>query len=249
MKAKDYLDLKGRVDNYVKVDMGEGQYKAYEELEKEMLLGVGGAEGVGGGVGVEITALSAAALSMKLQQFANGALYDENGEAHVVHDKKLEALDDILEGAVGKSVLVAWTFKSDRDRIMQRLGVKRLPNGTWQRGGEVRELHDGVDIEDWNEGKVRVLLMHPASGGHGLNLQKGGNTIVWFGVPWSLELYQQFNGRLDRQGQEEVVVVHHLISEGTVDEDVLKRLESKDKRQDALVEALKVRREKYLKSF
>ena len=176
--------------------------------------------------GQTITAANAAAVTNKLLQMAQGAVYDENGEYHVIHDAKLEALADIVEAANGKPVLVYYAFKSDAARIKQA-----FPDAV--------ELGGSDDVERWNRGEIGLMIAHPDSAGHGLNLQGGGSTMVWFGLTWSLEKYQQANARLYRQGQTQTVVIHHLIAEGTVDERVLKVLEGKATLQDALMEAVK----------
>jgi len=232
MKSEDYLDMPERTDNYIKLEMPEALRHQYLDFEKNKVLEL--VSGVG--PDNEITVLNAAALSNKLLQFANGAVYDENGGVHAVHDIKLEALEEIIEDANGKSVLVAWTFRHDRDRIMEYL-KKYKP----------RELKTEVDIKEWNEGKIQVLLAHPASAGHGLNLQFGGSMIVWYGQTYSLELYQQFNGRLFRQGQKLPVVINHLLLKGTHDEDVIKSLQSKDRVQDGLMNSIKAKIDKYIK--
>jgi SNF2 family DNA or RNA helicase len=185
---------------------------------------------------VEISIANAAALSNKLLQFANGAIYDENRGVHPIHDIKLEALKEIVENSQGQPILVAWTFQFDRDRIKEAL-----------KAYGPRELKTNKDIEDWNAGKIPVLLAHPASAGHGLNLQAGGSIIVWYGQTWSLELYQQFNARLYRQGQENHVIINHLILEGSHDEDVINALKSKDKKQNSLMENIKAKIDKYKK--
>lgn len=232
MKASDYLDLPLRTDNYIKLKMPAAVKKQYEAFEKskvlELLSPSSGAP--------EISAVNAAALSNKLLQFANGAVYDERKNAVPVHSVKIEALKEILESSSGQPVLVAWTFKFDRDRIMEAL-----------KEYEPRELKTNKDIADWNAGKVQLMLAHPASAGHGLNLQAGGSIIVWYGQTWSLELYQQFNARLYRQGQQRGVVIHHLIAEGTHDEDVVRALKAKDKKQGALIDSIKAKIEKYKK--
>lgn len=158
---------------------------------------------------------------------ANGAVYDESGNVRNIHDRKLDALEDLIESANGKPLLVAYWFKHDRERIL-----KRFP---------ARDINTKKDIEDWNEGKIPVALIHPASAGHGLNLQEGGSTIVWFSLTWSLELYQQLNARLYRQGQKHTVIIEHLVTEGTVDEDILRAIEKKDNTQNAMIEAVKAR--------
>lgn len=160
-------------------------------------------------------------------QMANGAVYDESGNVRNIHDRKLDALEDLIESANGKPLLVAYWFKHDRERIL-----KRFP---------ARDINTKKDIEDWNEGKIPVALIHPASAGHGLNLQEGGSTIVWFSLTWSLELYQQLNARLYRQGQKHTVIIEHLVTEGTVDEDILRAIGKKDTTQNAMIEAVKAR--------
>lgn len=230
MKAKDYLTLPKRITNFIRVSFDDGLKKQYETFEKEQVLSL--IED-----GAEITALSAATLSNKLLQFANGAIYDEAGGVHHVHDLKIEAAKELLDDANGKPVLIAWTFRHDRDRLLEAL-----------KSYHPRELKDGKDIKDWNEGKIPVLLMHPASGGHGLNLQAGGHIIIWFGQTWSLELEQQFNARLDRQGQTESVVVNKIITSKTIDEDVIRALAGKDRSQESLMAAVKARIDKYTKS-
>lgn len=243
MKANDYLEMPERTDNYIKLKMPEQIKKQYDDFEKNKVLGLfkSGQEYLDNAdkwvdKPVEINAVNAAALSNKLLQFANGAVYDESRKVFPIHDIKLEALKEIIEDANGQSVLVAWTFQFDRDRIMDYL-KKYKP----------RELKTNKDIEDWNAGKIQVMLAHPASAGHGLNLQAGGNLIVWFGQTWSLELYQQFNARLYRQGQKNHVVINHLILQGTHDEDVIRALKSKDKKQNALMDSIKAKIDKYKK--
>lgn len=230
MKAKDYLTLPKRITNTIRVNFDEALREKYSDFEREQVLAL--AED-----GSEITALTAAALSNKLLQFANGAVYDEEGGVHWVHDLKIEATKELLDDANGKPVLIAWTFKHDRDRLMEAL-----------KSYHPRELKSADDIKDWNAGKVPVLLMHPASGGHGLNLQAGGHIIIWFGQTWSLELEQQFNARLDRQGQTESVIVNKIVATRTIDEDVMRAIESKDRGQESLMQAVKARIEKYTKS-
>ena len=243
MKANDYLEMPERTDNYIKLKMPEQIKKQYDDFEKNKVLDLFKPEqeyldNADKWVDkpVEINAVNAAALSNKLLQFANGAVYDENRKVFPIHDIKLEALKEIIEDANGQSVLVAWTFQFDRDRIMDYL-KKYKP----------RELKTNKDIEDWNAGKIQVMLAHPASAGHGLNLQTGGNLIVWFGQTWSLELYQQFNARLYRQGQKNHVIINHLILQGTHDEDVIRALKNKDKKQNALMDSIKAKIDKYKK--
>lgn len=219
MKALDYLEMPECVFNSVVVKMMPAEKKLYDTMERDMILPFGG-DG-------DIDAVSAAALSGKLQQMANGAVYDESGRTRLIHDRKLDALEDMIEAANGKPLLVAYWFKHDRERIMERFSV--------------REIDSAGDIEDWNKGDISVALIHPASAGHGLNLQQGGSTIVWFSQIWSLELYQQLNARLWRQGQKQTVIVQHLVTEGTIDEDILQALEKKDAGQTALIEAVRAR--------
>lgn len=234
MKAKDYLDLPERIDNIVEIQMPPEIQKAYDSFEEEQVLSM--IDQLGDAV--EIPAVNAAALSTKLLQFANGAVYDEQRVAHEVHTLKIEATKELIEDAGGQSVLIGWTFQHDRDRLMKAL-AKYKP----------RELKTEKDIVDWNAGRIQVLLMHPASGGHGLNLQAGGHRIIWFGQTYSLELEQQFNARLDRQGQKEVVIVNKLVCSKTVDQDVIRAQKAKTRGQDALMEAVKARVEKYLKKY
>lgn len=237
MKAQDFLDMPYRTDNFIELDMPPEIKKQYEEFEKEKVIELikHSEEGT---EGVEINAVNAGALSNKLLQFANGALYDENRNVHEVHKIKLEALREIIEDANGKPVLVAWTYQHDRDRITEYL-----------KAFKPRELKKPQDIIDWNNKKVQVMLAHPASAGHGLNLQAGGSIIIWFGQTWSLELYQQFNARLYRQGQQEHVIIHHLITKGSHDEDVISALHSKDKKQNQLMDSIKAKVDKYKKSW
>lgn len=225
MKAKDYLDLPGRVEREVKLEMDQRTYESYLAFEKEQVMALDG---------VEITALNAAGLSNKLLQFANGVMYDQDGVSHEVHSHKLDALEEIIEEAQGESVLVAWTYRHDRDRILKRL-AKYKPV----------ELKGDAEIKRWNKGEIRVMLMHPASGGHGLNLQAGGRVIVWYGQTWSLELDMQFNARLDRQGQTRAVIIHRLVMARTVDEEVVEAIKRKESGQEALMRAVKAKIEKY----
>lgn len=175
--------------------------------------------------GNELDAINAAGLSNKLVQMANGAVYGEEKKVVHIHDKKLDALEDLIEGANGKPILVAYWYKHDLSRIKERFNV--------------RNIDTTEDIEEWNKGKIPVALIHPASADHGLNLQEGGSTIVWFGLTWSLELYQQLNARLWRQGQKNTVVIHHIVTKGTHDEDIIKALASKEANQSALIAAVK----------
>lgn len=229
MKAEDYLELPGRIENVIPIKLTPELQERYDEFEKEQILSLATEQ-----ENTEISAINAAALSNKLLQFANGAMYDENGKVHVLHDLKIEACKELLEDADGKPVLIAWTFRSDRDRLLEALRVYKP-----------RELKGQRDIDDWNAGKIKVLLMHPASGGHGLNLQMGGHIIIWYGQTWSLELEQQFNARLDRQGQQEKVIINKLVAVDTIDRDIIKALSSKDKTQESLMQAVKDRIRKY----
>jgi SNF2 family DNA or RNA helicase len=220
MKAKDYLKLREPLRIDVPVVLSNREMGRYKTMERDAVLAV---------MDHEIVGINAAAVTTKLLQMANGAVYDDRGQVAHIHDQKLERLAELVEGANGRPVLVFYSFKHDRDRIKQHLKI------------EVRELQTPQDIEDWNAGKIPILLAHPASCGHGLNLQGGGNIIIWFGLPWSLELYQQANARLHRQGQAEGVVIYHLIAEGTVDEEVLRALQGKGRTQEEFLEAIKAR--------
>lgn len=175
----------------------------------------------------DIDAVNAAALSNKLLQMANGAVYDEFKAVKNIHNKKLEALEDLIEAANGKSVLIFYAYKHDKDRISQRF--------------KVTEINTSEDITKWNKEEIPIAIAHPASTGHGLNLQAGGSIVIWFGLTWSLELYQQANARLWRQGQKETVVIHHIVTKGTVDEQVMRALEEKSAGQEALINAVKAR--------
>ncbi|WP_251389751.1 DEAD/DEAH box helicase [Mediterraneibacter agrestimuris] len=223
MKALDYLNMPECVMASHEVEMSTQEKKLYDMLAKDLLIPLEDGD---------IDAANAAALSGKLLQMANGAVYDENGTARRIHDYKLEALEDLIEAANGQSVLVAYWFKHDKKRIEEHLS--RL-------GYQTRDIKSSGDIKDWNAGKIPVALIHPASAGHGLNIQEGGHILVWFGLTWSLELYQQTNARLWRQGQTDVVTVHHIITKGTVDEDVMAALEEKDVTQEKLIAAVKAR--------
>lgn len=218
MKSKDFLKMPECIMNEVVISVSEEERKLYDSLKKDMVLSIGDNE---------IDAINAAALSSKLLQMANGAVYNDKKESIVIHDRKLDALEDLIEGANGKPVLIAYWFKHDLTRIKERF--------------DVREIKSAKDISDWNEGKIPVALIHPASAGHGLNLQAGGSTLIWFSLTWSLELYQQTNARLYRQGQDSTVVIHHILTKGTIDEDVMKALKAKEKIQDALIDSVKAR--------
>lgn len=219
MKAADYLDMPERIDNRIEVSMSPKERKLYDDFQKDMVLSIGDEE---------LDAVNAAALSNKLLQMANGAVYGEDKKIIRIHDRKLDALEDLVEAANGKPLLVAYWYKHDLQRIKARFKNARC-------------IDTAKDIDDWNAGKIPLALIHPASAGHGLNLQDGGCTIVWFGLTWSLELYQQLNARLWRQGQKHTVVIHHIVTKGTHDEDVMRALENKDTRQSALIEAVRAR--------
>lgn len=225
MKSEDYLELPGRVHRIINVHLSDAEMQAYEEFEKSqiMLLPEGEA----------ISVANAAALRGKLVQFANGAIYDENRAYHVVHDAKLDMLEELVDVATSP-VLIFYRFKHDLDRMQKRL-----------KSYSPRLLTSEKDKNDWNEGKIKVLLAHPASAGHGLNLQKGGNNVIWFGDPDSLELYQQANARLDRQGQVKQVIIQHMATVGTIDEAIAQALIGKADVQEALMQAIKARVKKY----
>ena len=229
MKKEDYLDMKEPIINDIEIILPPGIKNKYDEFEKESVIELFSEES-------EITAVNAAALRSKLLQFSNGAVYDKDRAVHHIHDLKLEALESIVEEANGKPVLVAYCFEHDRDRILKKFkGAVHLKT----------EQH----IKDWNAGKIPMLVMHPASGGHGLNLQSGSNIIAWFGLNDSLELYQQFNARLHRQGQDQVVIINRILCKGTEDYSVVKNLDRKEKGQDGLMAAVKALVAKYLKKF
>lgn len=210
------------VNSRYTVYLSETEQERYEELKKDLVLQLPDGD---------ITAANAASLSGKLSQMANGAIYTDAGETVAVHERKLDALEDIIEAANGKPVLVAYWFRHDLERIMGRLQKLKIPYA---------RLDTDASIRKWNAGEIPVVLIHPASAGHGLNLQGGGNTLVWFGLTWSLELYQQTVARLWRQGQSsETVVVQHIITEGTIDGRIMKALSEKDNMQAALIDAVK----------
>lgn len=212
MKAKDFLNLPPRTDNIVTIKLSD--MRAYKQFEKDLVLEL---------EDQEVTASNSAVLANKLLQMSNGAIYDDEKNVISIHDDKLEALEDIVEESQGQPILVFYQYKHDLERLK-----KKFP--------QAEEL---TTVDKWNSGKIPMLLCHPQSAGHGLNLQKGGHIIVWFGLTWSLEYYQQANARLDRQGQTEPVIIHHLVAEGTVDEKVLSILQGKEKNQNALLEAVK----------
>ena len=217
MKATDYLEMPELVSVAKEVRLSETEKKRYDELKKSLVLELPGGE---------VTSANAASLTMKLSQMANGAIYTDGKDVAAIHDRKLDALDDLVESANGKPVLVAYWFKHDKDRIRERM--------------KARELRGPQDFADWNAGKIPVALIHPASAGHGLNLQQGGSILIWFGLTWSLELYQQTNARLWRQGQaDKTVIIQHIVAKNTIDERILNVLKHKDGTQAALIEAVK----------
>ena len=218
MKSADFLKMPECVINEVPVVLSEKERSLYEEMRDEMAISL---------EEEEIDAVNAAALSGKLLQMANGAVYTEDKEIVNIHDRKLDALEDLIEGANGKPILIAYWYNHDLQRIKERF--------------KVREIKTPTDIKDWNDSTIPVDVIHPASAAHGLNLQSGGSTLVWFGLTWSLELYQQTNARLHRQGQTETVVIHHIIAKDTIDEDVMKALRRKEKTQSDLIDAVKAR--------
>jgi SNF2 family DNA or RNA helicase len=217
MKAGDYLEMPKLVSVAKEVSLSDKEKKRYDELKKSLVLELPGGE---------VTAANAASLTMKLSQMANGAIYTDDKDVVKIHDRKLDALEDLVESANGRPVLVAYWFKHDKDRIQERM--------------QARELKKSQDFADWNAGKIPVALIHPASAGHGLNLQQGGSILIWFGLTWSLELYQQTNARLWRQGQKSrTVIIQHIVARDTIDERILKALEHKDGTQAALIDAVK----------
>lgn len=219
MKAVDHLNMPPIISNTIEVRMSPKEQGLYDEFQRNMVLQL---------EGEELDALNAAALSSKLTQMANGAVYGEDKRVFVIHDRKLDALEDLIEAANGQPLLVAYWFNHDLERIQKRFPTTRV-------------IDKPQDIDDWNAGKIPVALIHPASAGHGLNLQDGGSTVVWFGLTWSLELYQQLNARLWRQGQRHTVVIQHIVTTGTQDEDIMAALIRKDLGQEAMYEAVKAR--------
>lgn len=231
MKADDYLELPPIVYNTVPVMLDAKAQKAYDTMEAQSVLELIER-------GDEITAMSAAALSTKLQQLANGAVYDEVRNVHTIHNCKIEAFLELVEQLNGKSAMVFYNFKHDCSRLKAALANTGL---------RVKEMTGAQEEQEWNEGKIDILLAHPASTAYGLNLQDGGNHVIWFGLNWSLELYQQANKRLHRQGQNKKVFVHHLIAIGTRDEDLIEALERKSEAQEYVLQSLKARVDKYRK--
>lgn len=218
MKSTEYLKMPELILNELEINLDEEDQTKYKKFKEEMVMTI---------QEKEIDAINAASLSNKLIQLANGSIYDEDKKFYEVHNKKLDKLEEIIESANGKPVLVAYWLKADKERIEKRF--------------KVREIKTADDIKQWNKGMIDLALIHPASAGHGLNLQSGGSTLVWFSLTWSLELYQQTNARLYRQGQKDTVVIHHLITKNTIDEDIMKSLKRKDKTQEALMRAVKAR--------
>ena len=221
MKAIDHLKMPELLSIQCPVTLDEQERKRYEGMKKDLILAL---------PEHEITAANAAALSSKLSQMANGAVYADDASVVHIHDRKLDALEDIIESANGRPLLVAYWYKHDLERITKRLDRMKVPYARISSAGSITR---------WNQEKIAVGLIHPASAGHGLNLQAGGNHLVWFGLTWSLELYQQTNARLWRQGQKETVIIHHILAAGTMDERVMKALDMKDKTQSALMDAVK----------
>lgn len=223
MKAMDYLQMPTLISAKKSVHLTNAEAKRYKDFKKESVIYDSNE--------IEVTAANAASLSNKLVQMANGAVYSDDHKIIKLHDQKLDALEDIIEAANGEPVLVAYWFKHDLLRIQERLNKLRIQSTV---------LKSETDINEWNKGNISVGLLHPASAGHGLNLQKGGHHLVWFGLTWSLELYQQTNARLWRQGQQaNTVIIQHIVTEGTIDDDILKALTAKDAQQSRLIEAVK----------
>lgn len=216
MKANEYLKMPELVTSNYVVELSGSEKNQYDRMKKSLVLEI--TDG-------EITASNSASLSNKLCQLSNGAIYDDEQNIVEIHVRKLDALEDIIESMNGKPLLVAYWYRHDLERIKKRFSI--------------REIKTSEDISDWNKGKIPVALIHPASAGHGLNLQNGGSTLVWFGLTWSLELYQQTNARLYRQGQKNTVVIQHIITKGTIDEQILKALQKKNKTQADLIDAVR----------
>lgn len=221
MKANEYLKMPELLTSNYVVELSNSEKKQYDEMKKSLVLEI--TDG-------EITASNAASLSNKLSQMSNGAIYDDKQNIIEIHSRKLDVLEDIIESMNGKPLLMAYWYKHDFERIAKRLESLHIP---------FSKLDTDTSIERWNKGEIPVALIHPASAGHGLNLQSGGSTLVWFGLTWSLELYQQTNARLYRQGQKNTVVIQHIIAKGTIDEQILKALQRKDKTQSDLIDAVK----------
>jgi SNF2 family DNA or RNA helicase len=227
MKSTDHLQMPELIISEYPVKLSDKEKSHYDELKRDLVLELDNGE---------ITASNAASLSNKLSQMANGAIYDDDKKVLPIHDRKLDALEDLIEAANGKPVLVAYWFKHDLERISERLKKLHVPFSTMDKPDSIKR---------WNSGKLPVALIHPASAGHGLNLQAGGSTLIWFGLTWSLELYQQTNARLWRQGQKsETVVIHHIIATGTIDRQIMTALQQKEQTQTALIDAVKAEFEK-----
>lgn len=224
MKAKDYLQMPERIDTVQSVELSNNERKLYNELERDYIL-----ESEADGT---IVAQSGASLSQKLLQLSNGAVYTDEQDVRQVHDRKLDKLEDIVEEAQGQPILVFYNFKHDKERILDRFEQAVV-------------LGSNGYKEQWDKGNIEILLAHPASAGHGLNLQQGGHIIVWFGLTWSLELYQQANARLYRQGQDDTTIIHHIMTDDTIDQRIYKALQNKELTQDELMEAVKARIDKY----
>jgi len=221
MKALDYLHLPDCIYVNHEVEMSPSENRFYDQLKRDLIIPTEDGD---------IDAANAASLSNKLLQMSNGAVYDENKAARFIHNRKLDMLEDLIEAANGQPVLIAYWFKHDRTRIIEHLTAA---------GYVPRDIKATEDIVAWNNRQIPVALIHPASAGHGLNIQSGGHILIWFGLTWSLELYQQTNARLWRQGQQETVTIHHIVTKNTVDEDVLAALASKDVTQEKLIAAVK----------
>lgn len=229
MKAEDYLQLPDVTYHEIPVVLDPKALNAYTELERKMILELPEDES-------DISVTSAAALSNKLLQLANGAVYDEDRTVHEIHGCKIEAFLELIESLQGKPALVFYNYQHDRERILKALAGSKL---------RIRELKKPQDEDDWNARKIDILLTHPASSAYGLNLQQGGNHVIWFGLTWNYELYTQANKRLHRQGQTEKVIIHHLVCSGTRDEDVMQALQRKDDVQNWVMESLKARIRRY----
>ena len=223
LKAADYLSLPERIDNVIRVEMTDEEKALYQTMERQHVLALADSE---------IIALTAAAVANKLLQMANGYVYDDDKHCTKIHEQKIEVLKELADTNAGKPMLVFYNFRHDLTAIK-----KAFPNA--------RELKTDADVADWNNGHIDMLLAHPASAGYGLNLQAGGHIIVWYGLTWSLEQYQQANARLYRQGQKETVIIHHLVTTGTMDEQVMRAIARKEAGQNELLEAIKYRRSLY----
>lgn len=221
MKSIDHLDMPDLVSERYPVMLSRREKRIYEDMKKDYVIESGGGH---------ITAVNAGVLSGKLMQLANGAVYDDAGGTMTIHDRKLDALEDLIESVNGRPVLIAYWYAHDQRRITERLDRIGIRHSV---------LDSDRSIREWNEGRLPVALIHPASAGHGLNLQYGGSALIWYGLTWSLELYQQTNARLWRQGQKDTVVIMHIIASGTIDEHIMEALESKDRTQASLIDALR----------